>query len=87
MAAEASASNFLGTQPPATLIVHGGADSIVPLDVSTAFDQKLKAAAPMKHLLLNFEAYDHGLVGSFYSHATQLCYYAMEYYFAALMAQ
>lgn len=66
---------------PATLTMHGVSDSIVPVDVADHFDEQL---AESRRLLLRFQAYDHGLVGSFYAHATQLCYYAMGHFFKAV---
>jgi hypothetical protein len=84
-----SATHFLQNKKnhPATLSFHGVSDSVVPLDISQNFHEILSKQYLMENKLLSFEAYDHGIIGSFYSHATQLSYYALEYFFAAIGAK
>eukprot|EP01126_Amoeba_proteus_P032828 TRINITY_DN3205_c0_g1_i12.p1 TRINITY_DN3205_c0_g1~~TRINITY_DN3205_c0_g1_i12.p1 ORF type:complete len:382 (+),score=59.18 TRINITY_DN3205_c0_g1_i12:765-1910(+) len=78
-----SSSNFITNQTPSTLTLHGHSDSIVPESISHHLHKVLKFHG-IHELELVFQSYDHGLVGSFYAHANQLCFYAIEHYIATL---
>eukprot|EP01127_Copromyxa_protea_P001313 TRINITY_DN11338_c0_g1_i1.p1 TRINITY_DN11338_c0_g1~~TRINITY_DN11338_c0_g1_i1.p1 ORF type:complete len:491 (-),score=66.06 TRINITY_DN11338_c0_g1_i1:25-1497(-) len=80
--ANVTATSFMQTHVPPTLSMHGLSDSVVPSPVSTEFHRKL-SLQNHTNLLVEFQAYDHGIVGSFYAHANQMAYYAMEHFFAA----
>eukprot|EP01126_Amoeba_proteus_P054303 TRINITY_DN6677_c0_g2_i2.p1 TRINITY_DN6677_c0_g2~~TRINITY_DN6677_c0_g2_i2.p1 ORF type:complete len:157 (-),score=26.50 TRINITY_DN6677_c0_g2_i2:39-509(-) len=81
LAEEFSSSQFITKLTPSTLTIHGTGDSIVPMAVNQHLHNVLNRRS-ISEWLMPLQLYDHMLTGSFYAHANQLCFYAMEHFMA-----